>query len=93
MSVEAYKDPSLFIKEFGAEEFKPLAYYDKHLDCIRVRIRDCSVIEEKLSKIFTVLRASHTDYQTYVGFNIKGVRYLFEQLGLKPEGVFALAHH
>jgi hypothetical protein len=92
MSDEAYKDLSLFIKEFGAGEFKPFAYYDRHLDCIRVRIRDCSVIEQKLSKIFTVLRAAHADYEVSVGFTIKGIRHLFESIGLPSEGVFALAH-
>lgn len=83
-----------FIKELGADQFKPFAYYDKHLDCIRVRIKDCSVVEERLSRIFTILKAAHPiegGGDLLVGFNIKGVRYLFEQVGLPHEGVFKLA--
>lgn len=90
MSVETYSDLKLFISEFGADEFNPFAHYDKHLDCIRVRIRDCSVVEERLSRIFTVHKAAHADYELSVGFTIKGVRHLFESLGLPAEGVFKL---
>jgi hypothetical protein len=89
-NVETYSDCKLFIGEFGADEFKPFAYYDKHLDCIRVRIRDCSVIEERLSRIFTVLKAAHTEYELPVGFTIKGVRHLLESLQLPAARVYKL---
>lgn len=72
-------------------EFKPFAYYDKHLDCIRVQIRDCSVLEERKNRIFTVLRANHAKSGTLVGFNIKGVRHLFEQLGLDRQTCYQVA--
>lgn len=72
------------------EEFRPFAFYDKHLDCIRVQIRDCSVLEERKNKIFTVLIANHSGSGALVGFNIKGVRHLFEQLGLERGAVYKL---
>lgn len=67
-------------------EFRPFAYYDKHLDCIRVHIRDCSAVEVRKNRIFTVMRAVHSNgnvvQDDFVGFNIKGVRHLFRELGL-----------
>ena len=72
-------------------EFKPFAYYDKHLDCIRVQIRDCSVTEERVNRIFTVLKPNHSEVGAqYVGFNIKGIRHLFNQIGLPLHGVISL---
>jgi hypothetical protein len=69
------------------EDFIPIAYYDKHLDCIRVQTKDCSFIEERSNKIFTILKRNHVQGTQYVGFTIKGVRYLFEKLGLSTSGV------
>lgn len=71
-------------------DFQPFAYFDKHLDCIRVQIRDCSVTETRLSKIFTILYANHADRDFVVGFTIKGVRHLFEELNLKTDGVMKI---
>ncbi len=93
MMQEHLENSVSFIKYIGADEFKPFAYYDKHLDCIRVRIQDCSVVEERLSRIFTILKAAHpieSGGDQLVGFNIKGIRHLFEQVGLPHEGVFKL---
>jgi hypothetical protein len=84
-----------FIAE-NSMEFRPIAYYDKHLDCIRVQIRDCSVTEQRLNRFFTILKPMHPNepehagLPEYVGLNIKGVRHLFERLGLKPKGVVRL---
>jgi len=72
------------------EEFIPIAYYDKHLDCIRVQIKDCSFTEKRLNKIFTVMKRNHVKEDQYIGFTIKGVRYLFEKLGLSKSGIFEL---
>lgn len=72
-------------------EFKPFAYYDKHLDCIRVQILDCSFKEERKNKIITVLSANHTEQNNFVGFNIKGVRYIFEEMKLPLSGVHKLS--
>jgi len=71
--------------------FKPVAYYDKHLDCIRVKIRDCSVTEERVNRIFTVLKPNNCDVSSpYVGFNIKGIRHLFNQLKIPLTGIVRL---
>lgn len=71
-------------------EFKPIAYYDKHLDCIRVQLKDCSALEERKNRIFTVLLANHSNPGAVVGCNIKGVRHVFEKVGLEMKGVVAL---
>ncbi len=73
-------------------QFQPFAYYDKHLDCIRVQIRDCSVTEERVNKIFTILKPNHCEVgPQFAGFNIKGIRHLFNRINLKLEGVIPLA--
>ena len=71
-------------------EFRPFAYYDKHLDCIRVQLFDCSFIEKRLNRYLTVLYANHRDGEPQAGFNIKGVRSLFERMGLSSIGVHRL---
>ena len=71
--------------------FSPFAYYDKHLDCIRVQILDCSITEERLSKFITFLRPTYPlSGQPYVGFTIKGIRHLFDKIGNPLEGVHSL---
>ena len=82
-------DPMKYLLDH-IEEFKPIAYYDKHLDCIRVQLKDCSALEERKNRIFTVLKANHADSGSFVGFNIKGVRYIFQKIGLEMKGVVAL---
>lgn len=68
--------------------FRPCAYFDKHMDCIRVLIQDTSVTEIRLNEFFTVARANGgTSSGTNVGFSIKGVAYLFNAVGLPVEGV------
>jgi hypothetical protein len=78
-----------FIQAFG-RDFAPFAYWDKHLDCIRVQIRDCSVTEERLNRFFTVLVPNHADTAHYVGFTVKGVRHLFEEVKLPLAGLVPL---
>jgi len=71
--------------------FRPIAYYDKHLDCVRVQILDCSVTEHRLSTMFTILEANHSDMpDAIVGFTIKGVRHLCEEVGIDTKGVVRL---
>lgn len=78
-----------FISNFQGEiAFRPFAYYDKHLDCIRVQVVDCSFKEERKNKFITVLSANHFDESSLAGFNIKGVRYIFKQLGLSDAKVY-----
>lgn len=73
--------------------FKPCAYYDKHLDCIRVQIKDCSFTEIRLNKVFTIYQANHMEVIEYMGFSIKGIRYLLEKLEFPKakQGPFILA--
>ena len=71
-------------------EFRPFAYFDKHMDCIRVLIKDVSVTEDRLGKFFTVARPNHMPPPfngQNVGFTIKGVAHLFHSVGLPFAGV------
>jgi hypothetical protein len=72
--------------------FKPFAYFDKHMDCIRVLIRDVSVTEVRMGKFITLLKENHrTPFSTeHVGFTIKGVAHLFHEAGLTVSGVRGL---
>jgi len=81
-----------FLQSHPVESFRPLAYYDKQLDCIRVEIRDCSVTEIRLDYVFTILEDNYPepDQEKYVGFTIKGVRHLFARLGIPLEGVLRI---
>lgn len=71
----------------GLQPFRPIAYYDKHLDVIRVQILDCSIWEERLDRIMTVYHNNHhpraNGVNDVVGFAIKGVRHLLLELGVK----------
>ena len=80
-----------FISQYGITEFEPFAIFDKHLDCIRVRTRDCSILEERKSRFITLLYSAHAEVRTCVGFTLKGIRNLFEKAGLPLTGVIALA--
>ena len=72
-------------------DFKPIAYFDKHMDCIRVLIQDVSITEERLSKYFTVAKPNHGGFGgRHVGFTIKGVAHLFNEAGLHLSGVQTL---
>jgi len=64
-------------------EFRPCAYYDEPLDCIRVIARDCSVNEWRVSRLLTVLEDNYPNPEAgrelYVGFIIKGARHFCQQ--------------
>lgn len=70
-------------------EFEPFAYYDDQLDCIRVRIQDCSMIEQRLNRFLTLVVSAHEGHP--IGFNIKGVRHLFQEIGLDVGKVHKIA--
>lgn len=72
-----------------AQEFQPFAYWDKHLDCIRVQTMDCSVVK-RLNRFFTVLSPLHGEWNDYVGFTIKGWRFLCEEADVEPRGMMSL---
>lgn len=73
--------------------FSPVAYYDKHMDCIRVVTHDRSVTENRIDGFFTVHKCNHRGPfdPEYVGFTIKGIRHLFREIGLDLDGVYKLA--
>lgn len=72
------------------KEFHPIAYYDKHLDCIRVQLKDCSFTEKRLNRYWTVLEENHVATDSLAGFNIKGIQYLANELGFPTTGVMKL---
>lgn len=74
-------------------EFRPLAYFDKHMDCIRVITHDCSTTEHRINEFYTLFEANNrSDFiPRYTGFTMKGVRSAFEQMNLPLEGVYTLA--
>jgi hypothetical protein len=66
-------------------EFRPCAFFDDRLDCIRVIARDCSVLEERINDRVTVMIDNHypaNGRKQYVGFVIKGARHFCHQQGL-----------
>jgi hypothetical protein len=74
--------------------FAPVAYYDKHMDCIRVLTHDRSVTEHRIDEVFTVFECNHRAGAfdpEYIGFSIKGVRHLFDDIGIPLDGVYRLA--
>lgn len=72
--------------------FRPYAYFDKHMDAIRVRLADCSVTEKRLNRYFTLLVPNDPQRGgRAVGVTVKGVNYLFDQCGLPVSGVHSLA--
>lgn len=74
-------------------EFRPIAYFDKNMDCIRVLTHDRSVTEHRISEFFTVCETNHRAgfEPKYVGFTIKGVRQLFHEAGIPLDGTYKLA--
>jgi hypothetical protein len=66
------------------QKFRPCAYFDDRLDCIRVLARDCSILETRINKVLTVLEDNY--YQDtakrYVGFTVKGARHFCHEHGL-----------
>jgi hypothetical protein len=66
-------------------EFRPCAFFDVRLDCIRVIARDCSVLETRINPYLTVLEDNYyqeAGRKQYVGFTVKGARYFCNKYGL-----------
>lgn len=83
------------VREFLPDDnvvFRPFAYYDERLDCIRVLVRDCSCTESRIDEVFTVLENNYpkTNESKYVGFNIKGIRHMLRTLNVNPDGYIPL---
>ena len=78
-------------KEFPAEtgNFRPCAFFDEPLDCIRVIARDCSFTEIRVSDLLTVLADNYYPESggrgkgKYMGFTIKGAKHICEQNQIK----------
>lgn len=65
--------------------FRPCAFFDDRLDCIRVIARDCSVLEIRLNPNLTVLQDNYYPQfggKQYVGFTVKGARHFCNEHGL-----------
>jgi hypothetical protein len=82
--IDSGHDIASFMAE-NLQEFRPIAYFDKHLDCIRVKLEDCSAVEVRLNRFLTILKPGPND--EIVGFTIKGIAHLFSKLGLKRDGI------
>ena len=66
-------------------EFRPCAYFDERLDCIRVITRDCSVLETRINPVLTLLEDNYypqSGGQRYVGFTIKGASHFCYEHGI-----------
>ena len=65
--------------ESRGSDFRPCAYFDDRLDCIRVVIKDCSVLETRINPVLTLLEdnyyAESKGSPRYVGFTIKGASH------------------
>ena len=87
------KDTVTLPEGVSIEDFRPVAYYDKHMDSIRVFTHDRSVTEHRIDGIFTVHECNYRGPldPVYVGFTIKGVRHLFNEVGLPLNRVYKLA--
>lgn len=74
-------------------EFKPVAYFDKYMDCIRVLTHDRSITEHRLNETFTLYECNNPNKfdPKLVGFAIKGVKHIFNDAGLNQDGVYTLA--
>lgn len=77
-------------KEMGP--FQPIAYYDEHLDLIRVVLRDCSVLETRVNKMFTLLHdnSPQKGQSRCMGFVIKGARHLLDEWGMSDKKAHAV---
>lgn len=78
---------TLVRSEFSEEsgEFRPCAFFDERLDCIRIITKDCSVLEERISDRLTILQNNYDPKpgrKECIGFTLKGARHLCHQHGL-----------
>lgn len=74
------------------ETFRPRAFFDRRLDCIRVIAQDCSILEERVNDKITVLLDNHagpTD-NPFVGFTIKGAGHFCQSMGWPVDAPIAM---
>jgi hypothetical protein len=66
-------------------EFRPCAFFDDSLDCIRILTRDCSITETRVNNLITVLEATYPrGGRKCVGFTLKGARHFCKEHNLNP---------
>jgi len=67
----------------GAGTFRPCAFFDDRLDCIRVITKDCSVLEERINDRITILLDLYApkERKECIGFTLKGAYHLCQQHG------------
>lgn len=65
-------------------KFRPCAFFDDRMDCIRVVTRDCSILETRINKHLTLLEDNYpeSDEKRYIGFTIKGARHFCQEHGI-----------
>jgi hypothetical protein len=74
-------------------EFKPFAFFDEHMDCIRVVTLDRSVTEQRIDDFLTLYKTNHPSHfdPQVCGFCLKGIRHLFTELGIAAGAELRLA--
>lgn len=77
------------LSESAKRPFVPFAYYDRHMDCIRIELRDCSTYERRLNEVLTFAYDNYPEpgQNPVAGITIKGVKHYFMQWGIPLEGI------
>ena len=70
-----------FFAEYLMKVFTLCAYYDKHMDCIRVQSRDCSITEERRDALFTVLKDNYPKKDSPSTWVLRSKAYITCSLG------------
>lgn len=89
MAVNKIMD-SLAGAALGMKPFRPVAYYDEHMDVIYVELRNCSLMESRVNNWLTLLYDNHPEEEQTrcVGLSIKGVKHLAHEMGWSESGVY-----
>jgi hypothetical protein len=75
-------------------DFHPCAWFEERLDCIRVLVRDCGILESRINERFTVLEDAYYEEdggKRYVGFTFKGAKHFCKQQGWDLDAPIKLA--
>ena len=92
MSSQIAEAVSRLVGNEGLKPFEPVAYYDHHMDCIRIELRDCSFTEERIDEIVTLLEDNYPAHgrSPIAGIMLKGVKHLFKELNLPLDGILSV---
>lgn len=72
--------------------FKPIAYYQESLDCLRIEFQDCSMSEHRENDILTILYDMHpVGDETVVGLTISSIRPIFKIIRGPLAGTYQVA--